>query len=178
AANRDVAAVARVSTYRDDADPDGQPWTIDTFSPSVRRAELRAADVAVLGISGWFDASYAHAAIKRHRTLGRARDRLVVGPWNHCVRFNASPRAPARPASFDLNAEALRFFDEHLRGIPTGLADEPRVRAYEMGAEQWRGHDSWPPPAVRSERLYLGAGRALRATPPSESNATDSFTVD
>jgi putative CocE/NonD family hydrolase len=178
AANRDVAEAARACTYRDDPDPGGESWTIDTFSPSAKRAALRAADVAVLGISGWFDASYAHAAIKRHRTLGRARDRLVVGPWNHCIRVNASPHAPMRPASFDLNAETLRFFDEHLRGIPTGLEDEPRVRAYEMGAEQWRGHDSWPPPAVRAERLYLGAGGMLRATPPDEPHAKDAFTVD
>src|SRR5262249_31975233 len=110
--NLDVDAASRAVNYRDDTQttPLGEQ-TIDVFSPSTYLDRQQVARVPMLGISGWFDAAYPHAAIKRHLTLDDARNLLVLGPWNHGITMNMSPHAASRRAAFDLDAELLRFFD-------------------------------------------------------------------
>jgi len=166
AANIDLDRVARMVEFRDDthATPLGRQ-TIDEFSPSAYLDRMIASGVAVLGVSGWFDAAYPAAAIKRHGALvasdRRGRNRLVLGPWNHGAQLNMSPHARRRRTGYALDAELLRFFDHHLYGRATGIEAEPPVRYYVMGAEAWREATAWPPPHLRPRRFYLGPDRAL-----------------
>jgi hypothetical protein len=168
-ANLDVDAASREVEYRDDTQPSPLgPRSADSFSPSAYVEQQRAARVPMLGISGWFDGGYPHAAIKRHLTLDDARNRLVLGPWNHGVSMNVSPHAPDPAARFDLDAELLRFFDHYLLDHETGVTGEAPVRYYVMGAEAWRTAASWPPPEVAPHRLYLADHRALTWKPQDE----------
>lgn len=170
AGNLDVAAAARTVEFRDDTQPSPLgPRTVDAFSPSSYLPRARAAAVPTLGLSGWFDAAYPHAAIKRHLSLGDPRNKLVLGPWNHGVSMNVSPYAPpeGRRAAFDLDAELLRFFDHHLQDRPTGIADESTVRYYVMGAERWRTATAWPPAEAAPRALHLAPARSLAWTPPA-----------
>ena len=166
AANLDVDAASHAVEFRDDPQPGALgPQTVDAFSPSAYVDRIRASGAAMLSISGWFDAAYPHAAIKRQRALGGGH--LVIGPWNHGLTMNASPHAAARAVRFDLDAELLRFFDHHLLGRATGLEREARVRYYVMGAtgaETWREAAAWPPPAATPHRLHLGPS-TLAPTP-------------
>lgn len=175
AANVDLDAVARSVEFRDDLHPSPLgDQTIDAFSPSAYLDRMRASGVAVLGISGWFDAAYQGAAIARHRAVG---GRLVLGPWNHGAGMNMSPHARDRRPGFALADELVRFFDHHLRGRATGLEAEPAVRYYVMGAETWREAATWPPPEVTPRRWHLGAGRTLAATAPA-APADDVLDID
>ena len=171
-ANLDVDAASREVEYRDDLQPSLLgPRTIDSFSPSGYLEQARAANVPMLGISGWFDGGYPHAAIKRHLSLGDPRHRLVLGPWNHGVSMNVSPHAASPRPAFDLDAELLRFFDHYLLDDParreaTGIAAEAPVRYYVMGAETWRSSASWPPPEVSPRQLYLDGEHSLAWSAP------------
>jgi hypothetical protein len=66
-------------------------------------------------------------------------------------------------ADLDMTAEHLRWFDRWLRGRGSGGMDEPPVRLFVMGAEEWRGFSDWPPPEARTRRLALSAGGRLSA---------------
>jgi putative CocE/NonD family hydrolase len=143
------------------------PQTCDAFSPSSYLDRAKQAAVPTLGLSGWFDAAYPHAAIKRHLSLGDPRNKLVLGPWNHGVSQNVSPHAARPRPAFDLDAELLRFFDHHLLANDTGITTEATVRYYVMGAETWRTAPSWPPPDAKPTSLYLDAQRALSWSPAS-----------
>ncbi|MBA2542013.1 MAG: CocE/NonD family hydrolase [Deltaproteobacteria bacterium] len=179
ASNLDVAAAARGVEYRDDPQPSLLgPQTADAFSPSSYLDRARAARVPMLSLSGWFDAAYPHAAIKRHLSLGDARNKLVLGPWNHGVSMNVSPHAAQRKATFDLDAELLRFFDHHLFERESGITSEAAVRYYVMGAETWRSAPSWPPPDATPRALYLDARRTLSWTPPAEAAERDLLVHD
>ncbi len=162
AANLDVEAASRNVEFRDDPQesPLG-PRTVDTFSPSAYLDRAKAAAIPTLSISGWFDGAYPHAAIKRHLSIGGARNELVLGPWNHGVSMNVSPHAPDRKPGFDLCGELLRFFDHHLRDRE---AATPGVRYFVMGAETWRTSTTWPPPST-PRRLYLDRDRSLGWSP-------------
>jgi putative CocE/NonD family hydrolase len=54
----------------------------------------------------------------------------------------------------------LRFFDEHVLGIDTGLKAEAPVHYHTMRAEAWKSARQWPP-AEAARRLYLGASGDL-----------------
>ncbi len=167
--NLDVAAAARSVEFRDDPQPSLLgPQTVDAFSPSSYLDRARRAAVPTLGLSGWFDAAYPHAAIKRHLSLGDVRNKLVLGPWNHGVSMNVSPHAAQPKATFDLDAELLRFFDHYLFDHATGITDEANTRYYVMGAETWRSAPAWPPPDAKPRALYLGPGRTLGWAAPAE----------
>lgn len=170
--NLDVAAAARGVEFRDDPQPSLLgPQTADAFSPSSYLDRAKRAAVPTLGLSGWFDAAYPHAAIKRHLSLGDPRNKLVLGPWNHGAGMNVSPHATQPEAAFDLDAELLRFFDHYLFDHATGITDEANVRYYVMGAETWRSASAWPPPEVTPQSLYLAANRALsRSAPTTEAS--------
>lgn len=166
--NLDVAAAARTVEFRDDTQSTGfGERTADAFSPSSYLAQAKRAAVPTFSLSGWFDAAYPHASIKRHLSLGDPRNRLVIGPWNHGVSQNVSPHAATSKPAFDLDAELLRFFDEQLCDRTTGFRDEPNVRYYVMGAETWRTAPAWPP-ATRERSLYLAADHALADSPTGE----------
>ena len=167
--NVDVHASARRITFRDDAGlshhiPDG---TIDVFSPHTYVDTVRSSGAAVFSYSGWMDGAYGNGAIKRHRTLDGAGDRLILGPWDHGGVQNISPFDRRHPSGFDHASEIVRFFDRHLRPDGAGpRGDDPRVRYYTLGAEVWRSADVWPPPGTRDHRWHLAGGGRLVPEPP------------
>jgi putative CocE/NonD family hydrolase len=79
-----------------------------------------------------------------------------------------------------------KWFDHFLKGVDNGVTREPKVRAYMMGANQWRAYDNWPPKEARYVGYYLdsdgsansraGNGR-LALTRPARAGS-DSFAYD
>ena len=126
-----------------------------------------AGKVAVYSVSGWYDGSaFVHGSVSRFMTLKGPNDRLLLGPWDHGARTNGSPwRTPGRSASeFSILSEVLRFFDQHLTGVDTGLAAEDPVHYFCTHAEEWRSAATWPPVAQPTD-LYLQAGQLLAERP-------------
>lgn len=52
----------------------------------------------------------------------------------------------------------LPFYDMHLKGKQTSFADEPEVRYYLPGSNEFRSADSWPLKNIEYTNLYFGAG--------------------
>ncbi len=104
-------------------------------------------NVAIYSISGWYDgASFANSSISRYLSMAGPHDRLLMGPWDHGARTNGSPFRGTGPTSeFPLLAEVLRFFDQHLAGMETGLADEAPIHLHTVHAEAWQAAEQWPP---------------------------------
>jgi len=80
----------------------------------------------------------------------------------------------------------VRWFDHWLKGIDTGLLDEPPVRIFVMGANTWRNEWEWPLARTRYVPYYFhSGGRAnslegdggLSPEPPVE-EPPDTFAYD
>jgi hypothetical protein len=150
--------------------------------------------VPSLNIGGWYSYSDVMGTIRNFvgvSTKGPARTRknhrLVIGPWTHC-------ETSSKVGEIDFGSEAKidflemhrRWFDYWLKGKGSGMAREPPVRLFVMGANKWRHARRWPLPRTRYEKFYLHSGGrantlngdgALDRDPPS-SEPPDQFTFD
>ena len=97
-------------------------------------------------------------------------DHFVRGSCESFVRHQGPKALTVQPsgqgvhgdhADVDMAAEHLRWFDRWLKGVDDGAADEPPVRLFVMGSEEWRGFDGWPPPGVEERVLSLSSGGEL-----------------
>ncbi|MDZ7799312.1 MAG: CocE/NonD family hydrolase [Trueperaceae bacterium] len=121
----------------------------------------------VFTIGGWAD-GYTRAVFRLLENLEVPRLGLV-GPWSH-THPNTGDPGPA----VGYLTEALRFWDQWLKGIDTGIMDEPMVRAwmqepappaaqYEHRPGRWVGEETWPGPGVTPVRYALASGALKRS---------------
>jgi predicted acyl esterase len=118
----------------------------------------------------------------------RGRQQLILGPWLH-GRFNKGTRVAGLVyppnAEFDMMAHMVRWFDFHLKGEPSGVDRDPRVRYYVMGAlgeagapgNEWRSASDWPVTAVPTS-YYLREGAALSRERPRAAAGETKFKAD
>jgi putative CocE/NonD family hydrolase len=173
--NYDVHEEALRMDFRDDPAPSGY-GTTDTFSPHCFADDVEASGAAVYSYSGWYDGAYQHSAIKRHMTLESPK-KLTIGPWEHGGRQQISPWRASPEPEFDHDAEMLRFFDHHLKGIDNGIMEEKPVHYFTMGEEKWKAADRWPQDhEVRT--FYFGAGGGLAEARPTGEAGMDAYVVD
>src|SRR6185503_676041 len=157
---------------RDDSLPYDPSFTPASFSPYNYVDEIPH-DVAVYAVSGWTDgAGYANGTLSRYMTLPNKNKHVLLGPWDHGARVNSSPWRARQEPEFPVLGEVLRFFDQHLAGRDTGLADEDPVHYFAVHAEEWRSAKSWPP-VTGTRRYYLAANRQLAEAQPNDSAADE-----
>jgi putative CocE/NonD family hydrolase len=96
------------------------------------------------------------------------RQWLLIGPWDHYGTRTTPTQCGGRdfgPSAFSDTREGhLRFFDRWLKGIDNGQEQDPRVRIFIMGTNQWRDEKAWPPAGMVEAPFYLhsdGAANTL-----------------
>jgi len=124
--------------------------------------DFSAITCAVYAVGGWADA-YTNAIPRLLEGLPGPRKGLI-GPWGHLYPHQGVP-APA----IGFLQECLRWWDYWLKGIETGIMDEPQLRAwmqewvaprpfYAVMPGRWVAEPSWPSPHIQARRYALGAG--------------------
>src|SRR2546430_525801 len=122
-----------------------------------RRADLERITCAVYAVGGWADA-YTNAIPRLLAGLTAPRKGLI-GPWAHVYPHTGSP-GPA----IGFLQEALRWWDQWLKEIDTGVLDEPLFRLWMQESHdggRWVAEATWPSPRITPKRLALGPGRLL-----------------
>jgi uncharacterized protein len=120
-------------------------------------------------VGGWSD-GYTNAIFRLLEGLSCPR-KAIIGPWEHVWPEEGVP-GPA----IGFLQEALRWWDKWLKGIETGIMQEPVLRcwmqdavepkpAYETRPGRWIAEPSWPPQSIHTEVLHLGPGDLQRDRP-------------
>jgi putative CocE/NonD family hydrolase len=128
--------------------------------------DFSAIQCSVLAIGGWTD-SYTNAVPRLLEGLKVPR-LGIIGPWGHLYPHDGVPG----PAIGYLQ-EAVRWWDQWLKGRDTGIMKEPMLRAYvedpvapdgtrTFAPGRWVGERIWPSADIIAQRFYLGADRTLR----------------
>ncbi len=64
-----------------------------------------------------------------------------------------------------LHDEMLRWYDYWLKGIDTGIMNEPTVNYWVLGENRWRSGSAWPLPETKFTDYYLHSWERLRDRP-------------
>jgi hypothetical protein len=142
------------------------PWRDAYWKHGSVCEDYDAIRCPVYAVGGWAD-GYSNAVPRLLAGLSCPRKGLV-GPWAHNFPHNGYP-GPA----IGFLQEALRWWDQWLRGRDTGIMDEPAYRVwmqesvppapqYDERPGRWVAEASWPSPRIASRRLYLNPGRLER----------------
>ena len=91
--------------------------SVPIITPPASRPMLRS----IRYRAGWTAPDTPMARFPGYLTLPNAHRYLLLGPWDHGARVNVSPWRNRVDPEFVVLAEVLRFFDEHLAGLDTGL---------------------------------------------------------
>lgn len=133
------------------------------------RYALQGIDLPMLHIGGWFD-TYMRGTWRFYHdriTYSSQPQHLWVGPWPHIpwgrkvgeVDLGAAATSP-------IDRVQIRWFDQFLKGIDTGLSHESPVHVFELGRNQWRSLPSLPSPEPTP--MYLSSqGLASMGDPAS-----------
>ncbi len=116
-------------------------------------------------VGGWAD-GYSNA-IPRMLAHLKCPAKGLTGPWAHKYPHFAKPGP-----RIGFLQEALRWWDKWLKGIETGIMDEPQYRVwleepvapkpfYETRPGRWVAEPSWPSPNIKPRTYYLNAGGSL-----------------
>ncbi|HEX2547786.1 MAG TPA: CocE/NonD family hydrolase [Ramlibacter sp.] len=161
--------IAPEFAFREEAASHDPDMHSGAFSPYWYLAQVPG-KVNIYSVSGWYDGSaFANGSIARFLSNPGADNRLLLGPWDHGARTNGSPfRGGGPQPEFPILGEVLRFFDEHLAGMDTGIRDEAPVHFHTVRSEQWQAAAAWPPHPA-STRLYFADQGALAPAAPRAS---------
>ena len=123
-------------------------------------------------IGGWYD-GYRDSPPRMLEHV-KAPVKAMIGPWDHYYPHNAWP-AP----QVEWRHEAVRWFDQWLKGINTGILDEPRFAVYVRdwhppgpGVDEipghWRWEEGWPIERSVTKTFYAGQDHGLSSSPSAQ----------
>jgi uncharacterized protein len=150
---------------------DGPTWDVNL--------EPRHGEIAtpMYHVTSWYDI-FLHGGLANFTGLrqraateaARRAQKLLVGPWAHLFPYTSPTSTGTGDIDFgpaaliDLHQVQLRWFDHFLKGVDTGILDEPPVKLFVMGENRWRDEHEWPLARTRYTPYYLhGAGAAKGA---------------
>jgi len=159
---------------------------------------IEGVDIPVLHASGWYD-MFLRGHLDLYQAIAetgseRAREeqRFIVGPWDHEAYATLTPdRAGDRKFGYDAAGGTALMSDLSLQWFGYWLADEgtlddiPPVRYYQMGDDEWRTADEWPPDhsatpyylhSIGGANTRHGDGRLTRQRPQVQ--PADSYEYD
>ncbi|HKF60293.1 MAG TPA: CocE/NonD family hydrolase, partial [Dongiaceae bacterium] len=128
-------------------------------------------------VSGWAD-GYSNTVARMLEHL-QCPKKGLVGPWAHKYPHFGKPGP-----QIGFLQEALRWWDKWLKGIETGIMDEPQYRVwmeepapprpfYNHRPGRWVAEPGWPSPNIKPQTLALEAGgRLLEKAGPETSVRT------
>jgi hypothetical protein len=160
---------------------DTPPWML-TYKPQQRdgpfwdrtalKTRYESIRIPTFLIGGWYD-GYRDSLPRMLEHL-KAPVKAIIGAWHHTY-----PNSPYPKPGMEWRHEAVRWFDQWLKGRNTGIMDEPHFAVYvrrwhppgpylEEAPGDWRYEDGWPVERIRERPLYPQPDRSLGEAPAGE----------
>jgi predicted acyl esterase len=149
---------------------------LSSFHPRDEADNFIDADLHPAGLEGitmpmyqgtpWITRFYIFATFDVWEKTGtpRKENKLIVYP----------PNFPDRPY-VQYHDELVRWYDYWLKGIDTGILEEPPIKMFVMGINKWRFENEWPLARTKWTKFYLQPGGGLGTEAPGLAQP-DSFT--
>ena len=106
--------------------------------------QIQRSNIPLYVMGGWHDELRDQGMIT---FLNVPNSRVVIGPWKHC-----------KSNEFPMLEEIHRYFDYHLKGIQTGIEQQPKIHYYTMdnpSEGEWKSSNQWPLANKKETVLYV-----------------------
>ena len=160
------------------------------------KGNFAAIKASVLNVGGWYD-PFIGGTIDNFVGMTssdidpeiRAGQKLLIGPWSHGV-FSVDGKLGeldfGETSKTDMRELTLRWLDSRLKGMDTGIMDEPPVKIFVMGENLWRYESEWPLARTDYRKYYFASsgnantlnGDGSLSTRPPEGKPADRFVYD
>lgn len=146
-------------------------------------------------VCGWYDlfakSVFDHVGAVKERSRSedaRRHQHILMGPWIHGISRNGKVGELdfGKDSVVNLSAIRARWFDHWLKGEETGADEEPPLRLFVMGRNEWRDEEEWPLERTQfTPHFFHGEGSAntlegdgkLSTSKPGQ-EAVDRFVYD
>jgi putative CocE/NonD family hydrolase len=150
-ADEDIQAIPELVAILRDPEAGVNPFVVDlVLHPLFDKFwQDRAVDYTKIKIPAYIGADWGcvgihlPAAFRSWEHL-KVPKRMIIGP----------PVYLDRPI-YQLQHEAVRWFDYWIKGIDTAIMDEPPIRLFIMGTDEWKNSTDWPLPETKWVPFYL-----------------------
>lgn len=125
------------------------------------KSHLQTVDLPMFHIGGWFD-SYLRGTLHLYQDMlsrSTTPQHLLIGPWAHlpwgrkvgAVDFGENAASP-------VDGMQIRWFDQFLKGVDTGLLEALPVWLFEMGSNMWANFPTIP---ITNQKSYFLSSTGL-----------------
>ncbi|BBY84991.1 CocE/NonD family hydrolase [Mycolicibacterium tokaiense] len=159
------------------------------FEPADISGRQAQAGVPSFHTGGWFDI-FLQGTLDNHQAMVAAghHTRLLVGPWSHtnfadamgdlAFGIRANRESPfVHPGGTWIDSQ-LGWLRGQLGGKGLDPDDDPPVRIFVMGRNQWRNESQWPPVDAREMSWYLHGDGVLSPQSPKPGVAALTYGYD
>jgi putative CocE/NonD family hydrolase len=170
------------------------------WTKQAMKGRFGKVDVPSVTVTGWYDDGQ-HGSLENYYRLiqkgtdhARKNSKLIIGYWRHGGPYPHTGNDYTelgdidfgRDALLDLESYELRWFDYWLKGMQNNIMNEPKVKLFILGDNNWRDEEEWPLTDTEYTKFYFhssgnantlyGDGRLDRNAPGKE--PTDKYTYD
>ncbi len=140
-----------------------------------------AFQVPALVMGGWYDV-FCNQTFRNYTGLinsegapATKQSRLIMGAWPHGLSASRQTGDVDFGAGsmYDLELYEMKWFDYWLRGNENGVLDDPPIKLFVMGANQWRDESEWPLARTDWQRWHLHSGGNANTVRGDGTLATD-----
>lgn len=121
--------------------------------------------IPVHTLGGWFDifsqgTLRGYVGMGRHGATEEARrmSHMVIGPWGHGPSQRTGDLDFGPQANVNALEVQLRWYDYWLKAIDNGLGNEPPVKLFVMGRNEWVYENEYPLARTDYRPLYFTSG--------------------
>jgi len=132
------------------------PWYWER-SPYTTLGEIEVPVLHIASASSWLNCRGQLTGY----SLIKSTQKLVVGPPNYVASYSRLFWENKL-----INEYVLRWLDYWLKGIDTGIIDEPPVVIYDRGSDEWRYENEYPLARTKWTKFYLHSNPAHPVEPP------------
>ena len=122
-------------------------------------------------LTGWFDGARDGTIDNWQQAVSGATvpgsRKLLIGPWLHGGNLDAAIDGidfGVENSGRGIGIEQMvhEWFDAWLKDVPLPWAEEPPVRVFVLGRNEWRSERTWPPESATPVKYHLHPGATAR----------------
>nr|WP_299488333.1 CocE/NonD family hydrolase [uncultured Allomuricauda sp.] len=137
----------------------------------IQHLDKSKSHVATMIVGGWFDAEDLYGPLETYKNIEKHTDgynTMVFGPWDHGRWARRNGRSlvgnyyfgDSISEFYQENIET-KFFNHFLKGDGGDNSGLPEAYVFDSGRKAWKTYDSWPPPGVEKQTMFLSRNQNL-----------------